>query len=1241
MINLSLNFDTAGLVEDLTFILAHKDGSKLGLLTNVTNVTFKNSCQDCPEMSLKIYKYNNGTETPLWNDINMFKLMYVKEIDTYFAIECETVEADDGTYKALTLSRLAEDELSKINVYGLQINTEESIVMPNYDPEHPIVLYRPEPALKDYSLLDLLISFAPHYSIGTVDASIQNLQRTFTFDGKSVLDCFKEIEEELSVMFDYDCGDTSNRVINVHDVLSYCNTCGFRGHYTGTCPSCGGTNITEGFGADTGICISKEVLGTNLTYTRNPEAINNCYHVAGGDDIMTAAIWNCNPNGGYVWSFSDEMKSEMSSGLRTALNTYEALYEDYQTTHQFDVSGLPLTQYNALINKYRALDPEVTVDTITSIVGYSQIIKALYDAIDFGEYLNTSLMPSVANSSPTAADVIDNLEDNIETTPVSILSLSNLSLATASNAVVSYARILSDPLFDIKVVSQQLTLSNNVYTWTGVLSATNYYDKDDTAKTRTLNITIDNDVENYAQNGVMQTLLNRSQGNAQIVNLYSMTSQQLAAALQYYSYQYLSSINDCYVKSVEMLTSINAQDPESDAHAIYTKTTSQLDIIAAELTLRENEVKLVDFVDVNNCMVQLLTNMKTSAMQTMNIQNNLTALQWVELNAFRRESDYSNDNYISTSFRRKFDYTDSNFIADSLSNAELIKRAYEFLLQAEYKIKENNTYSYSINTSLQNLLAINEFSALRSSFQCGNWLRIKDDNGILYKLRLIDYEINFDDLSEISVNFSDISLNTTDMDRMQKFMEKTQGVVGEFGKKNNQDKSNLVNKGSDLTYDYTYSDAYTTGESNQNIEILNSGVQTKFEVLDGEIQSKISSDEAQSMIDQSLDDITLSVNNSSSGHYSTLTLNYDGVAIATSGNITLGGDVIFTSNLTDGQTQISGDNILTGIIQSANFNRALGATFSTAGSSFNLTTGELITPAIHIEGISQSGDEPRRAEFKDVYMESGYIGDSKIITEDGDGFKALDHASNAWKLRTAKMDSTGTRYYTYMTKNKNLIVTNTERGAHGDSNDVTDQSNIGSYKYPWNKGYFNLLRVKHHDVLPEGLDVTLSASDWVQHASGYYTLTMEINGMSGDIYLYIATKNGTNLDLVYKNKIEVDSISTDHVTFLAESIPVDGNGDPVDVEIVLLVEDFIYSAIDEPELNADFDQELNQLSCLWASPRDSSKFITWISDELIIEKYDADNDTWEQVLVVPGQGETPFEPDEFSDIPLVIGSESE
>ena len=1230
MIDFSIQFDTSNKAEYPTCILTTKNGQRIGLLTNIYDVTFKNSCENAPEMALKIAKSDGSNPTPYWDDINMYKLLYVLEMDTYFAIECDTNISSEGTYKALTLTRLAEAELSQIKVYGLQINTEQAIILPDYDPDHPVVLYRPEAALKSSSLLDKILSFAPHYSIGTVDESIRNIQRIFEFNGNSIVDCFRTIAEEESIIFDFSCGANSNRVVNVHDALASCNVCHYRGHFTGTCPECGSTNINEGFGENTGILVSKELLGNNLTITRNPEAIANCYHVSGGDELMTDTIRLCNPNGGYVWSFSDEMKREMSSGLRTALTAYETLYDDYQDTHVFPTTSLPISDYNSIVNKYRAFDTSVTAEPISTITGYSELIKAYYEAIDFGEYLNHSLMPSITNTSTTAADVVAGLTD-ATLSPVSLVTLESITLAQASLAVVNYAKIVADSLYNIQVVSQDLVKVNNVYTWVGVLAATNYYDKADTAKTGTLRIVINDNLPNYAQNSVMQTLLNRSQGNSAIVGMYSMSDSALRTALTYYCYQSLQSINDCFVKAVEMLTSIGADQPDNQAHQVYVTTQGKLSIIASELALRENEVKVVDFKDLNTCMTALLWNMITSAINTMKLENNLTAAQWVELNAFRREADFSNDNYVSTSFRKKFDYTDSGFISDSLSNAELIKRAYEFILMAEYKIKENNTYSYNINTSLQNLLVIDEFAALRNGFKVGNWLRVMDESGTLYKLRLIDYEIQFDNLEEISVSFADVSLDAKVTNRMRKFMSKTQDVVVNFNKVTNQNQSNLVVKSTDITGDYTYSDAYTNNEGSQNIEILNNNVTTKFSVIDGLIQGKISAEEALSMIAQELGKITLTVQNGDKS--STMTIKYDGVTISTSGNITLGGTVVFTSDLTNGTTVISGDNILTGIIKSLNFQQLMPGTFSLQGSSFNLTTGEIVTPSIFIEGMPSTGEEPRNAFFKDVYMESGWIGGSKIITEDDNNTAVLEHTNNAWKLRTAEVDDEGTRFYVYMTKNKNFIVSDDQFGSHTADNDVTDQCSIGSYNYPWGKGYFNNLKVRHHNVLPEGLELTLLSTDWVQHASGYYTQTLDVNGMSGNIYLYIATDNANDLDLVYKHHIEVDTIQRNKVIFLAETEPQE------DVDIILLVEEFLLSAIDDPILDATFNREYNQLSCMWESPQDSSKFITWESDELVIEQWDEDEEDWVEVLVLPDAGDDPFEPNQYADLPLIVGEE--
>lgn len=289
-------------------------------------------------------------------------------------------------------------------------------------------------------------------------------------------------------------------------------------------------------------------------------------------------------------------------------------------------------------------------------------------------------------------------------------------------------------------------------------------------------------------------------------------------------------------------------------------------------------------------------------------------------------------------------------------------------------------------------------------------------------------------------------------------------------------------------------------------------------------------------------------------------------------------------------------------------------------------------------------DEEGNAEFKGhVAMDSGSVGGVPIIASpnDSDTTLSVQHAHHAWKLRSAAVDANDERYYAYITANKNLIVTNSENGGHTANNDRTDDCSVGSYKYPWGKGYFNLLRVQHHDVIPEGLPVTLVAGSWVQHTNGYFTQTLDINGMSGEIYLYVATNNGIDLDLVYRHEIEVDSIQTNKVTFLARTEPQS------DIGLILLVEDYILSSIENPVLRARFDQELNQLSCNWSSPRDSSKFITWIKDELVIEHcIDEENPddpaSWEEILVVPTDiGGEPFDPDEFEDTPLVIGSEDE
>lgn len=109
-----------------------------------------------------------------------------------------------------------------------------------------------------------------------------------------------------------------------------------------------------------------------------------------------------------------------------------------------------------------------------------------------------------------------------------------------------------------------------------------------------------------------------------------------------------------------------------------------------------------------------------------------------------------------------------------------------------------------------------------------------------------------------------------------------------------------------------------------------------------------------SKLEQKVDGFTLSVTNKKGA--STLSLKSGGVTITTSGDITLGGDVIFKSSLTDGTTTISGDNIKTGKIKAEYIDADVIRTGNlkdgtTTISGDNIKTGKIKADYIDVDSI--------------------------------------------------------------------------------------------------------------------------------------------------------------------------------------------------------------------------------------------------------------------------------------------------
>lgn len=740
-----IGFDNTHNVIEPTLVLATRKGRKIGKIPDY-NIVFKDSLNVYAELSFRVNKTDcNNT---FWNQLTDFKLLWVREWNKWFELYVEIDETND-TIKNISAVSLGVAELSQINLYGIEINTENDISRDDYV---PTVLYNNNNP--SASLLTRIMEKAPHYVINHVDTSIANLQRTFTFDEKSLYDAFQEIAEEINCLFVIDCYSDSEgniiREINVYDLESNCNDCGERGEFLDVCPHCGSNNILTGYGEDTTIFISTDNLADDITYTTDNGSVKNCFRLEAGDDLMTATLINCNPNGSpYIWYISDAVKEDMSQELVKKIEKYDEDYSYYQNTYPVNISGSVLTAYNNLVDKYKVYTNNYSKIT-SPIIGCSALMEAYYNTIDFYLYLNNSLMPSVEIAKTNATKEAAKLS-NSSLSPVAVKDLDTCSSATADSSVLGVAKTIVNSRFQVKIVES--TFSNN--TWTGVFSVTNYADEEDTAKSNRITIRINDNYEEYVRQKIDKALRQAVDEDeiTDIVQLFGLSDTSFKNEIKKYCLSRLSSFYDSCQSCIDVLVEQGIANNQTWAGSnpnlydtLYIPYYNKLGYISAEMKLRESEIAIIaGTFDSNGGILSdgiqtLLEAERDKIHKYLDFEQYIGEDLWLEFSAYRREDVYKNDNYIS----------------DGLDNAELFENACEFISIAQKEIYKSATLQHSIKATLKNLLVMKEFAPIVDYFEVGNWLRIRVDNNI-YRLRLLDYEIDFDNLNNISITFSDVT----------------------------------------------------------------------------------------------------------------------------------------------------------------------------------------------------------------------------------------------------------------------------------------------------------------------------------------------------------------------------------------------------------------------------------------------------------------------------------------------------
>lgn len=741
-----INFDSTHNAELPVLVLATKSGRLLGKLP-ANNVQFKDGMNTYSDLRFDINKADVSSSSIKWEQIKDFKLIWVKEWNTLFEMYVELNETDETT-KRISTKSLGEAELSQIRLYNIEINTETDIEREDYE---PTVLF--DEKNPNASLMNRITEKIPHYIIKHIDASIAKIQRTFTFDNITIYDAFQKISQEINCLFILNCYFDEDgkiiREISIYDLESYCLDCNYRGEFENTCPECGKNNILTSYGQDTTIYISTENLADSITFSTDEGSVKNCFKLEAGDDLMTATLVNCNPNGsGYIWYVSDETKEDMSAELVEKLNSYDVLYNYYQKQHRVTVEAGLLTNYNALVEKYSKYTSDF--EKITSpIVGYPNLMKEYYNAIDFYLYLNNSLMPNVEISNTSASSQILRLNAG-NLSPVAVQNIEICSLATATNSVLSMAKAIVDQRYQVKVKESFL----NGTVWSGSFIVTNYSNEEDTATSGLIYINITDDYEQFVKQKLEKSLSKNNDETTDIVALFELNETGFKNELKKYSLARLTSFYDCCQSCLDILIEQGIADKKAWAGQstdLYTKLYlsyyQKLGFLQEEIKVREDEISIVigiydkDGDLVKQGMQTLLEKEKDSIQTSLNFEDYLGKELWLEFASYRREDTYKNENYIS----------------DGMNNSELFKNALDFIEIAKKDIFKSATLQHSISATLKNLLVMKEFQPILKFFEVGNWLRIRVDNK-LFKLRLIEYEIDFENLDNLSVTFSDVTM---------------------------------------------------------------------------------------------------------------------------------------------------------------------------------------------------------------------------------------------------------------------------------------------------------------------------------------------------------------------------------------------------------------------------------------------------------------------------------------------------
>lgn len=225
-------------------------------------------------------------------------------------------------------------------------------------------------------------------------------------------------------------------------------------------------------------------------------------------------------------------------------------------------------------------------------------------------------------------------------------------------------------------------------------------------------------------------------------------------------------------------------------------------LIQDEIKTRESQIEAVNAIYNTEKSTGEIQDIVNSVKAELDLENYLGEELYMLWYSYRREDDYSNDNYSST----------------GLDDVTLIKRATELVEAAQKELYKAGNLQYSLSATMGNLLALDEFKPIKDKFEVGNFIKVGIDDKV-YSLRLMSYETDFDSIQDMSVEFSTVEKVYTGYSDVQSVLDASRSMATSYSSVKDQ-----VDKSKKTTD--TVNDWADNGINGDNTQFANSSEQT-------------------------------------------------------------------------------------------------------------------------------------------------------------------------------------------------------------------------------------------------------------------------------------------------------------------------------------------------------------------------------------------------------------------------------